>query len=448
MEIILIVPLIVLAGVFAMAEIALVSVRKPRLQRWAAQGNTSAQVALDLANKPETFLATVQMGMTLIGIFAGAFGERTLSLRIESYLNTIPRLAPYGHAISLVTVVGAVTYVTLIIGELVPKQIALHSPERFASALAKPMMALSRVGAPVVSILNASARMVVRAFRIRPSEEPLVTEEEIKVIMEQGAEAGLIEESEHQTVRRLFRLSDRAVISLMKPRHDIVWLDADAPAERTMKQVVASAHSRFPVARGSLDNIVGMVKEKDLLACCMSGRPLNLTDTAHPPLFVPGAIPAFRLLEMFKKSQTHIALVIDEYGDVEGLVTINDFFEDLVGEVASADMPQERHAVQRTDGSWLIDGKMLVHDFKELLNLGTLPGEEQSSYLTLGGFVMMQVGRVPVAADSFEADGPPLRGGRHGWKTCRQGAGPAPVVIRRREQGGTGIRAVFLTVRA
>jgi putative hemolysin len=405
MEIFLIVPLIVLAGVFAMAEIALVSVRKPRLQQWAAQGNSSAQVALDLANKPEIFLATVQMGMTLIGIFAGAFGERTLSLRIESYLSGIPPLAPYGHAISLVAVVGAVTYVTLIIGELVPKQIALHSPERFASALAKPMMAFSRAGAPIVTILNKSASLVLRAFRVRPSEEPLVTEEEIKVIMEQGAEAGLLEESEHQTVRRLFRLSDRAVTSLMKPRHDIVWLDADAPVEQTMKQVVASSHSRFPVARGSLDNIVGIAKEKDLLAGCMGGRPLNLIDVSQPPLFVPGAIPAFRLLEMFKKSQTHVALVIDEYGDVEGLVTINDFFEDLVGEVASADMPEERHAVQRPDGSWVVDGKMLVHDFKEVLSLGKLPGEERSSYLTLGGFVMMQIGRVPVAGDSFDAVG-------------------------------------------
>jgi putative hemolysin len=405
MEIILIVPLIVLAGMFAMAEIALVSVRKPRLQQWAAQGNTSAQVALDLANKPETFLATVQMGMTLIGIFAGAFGERTLAIRIESYLNGFPRLAPYGHLISLATVVGAVTYVTLIIGELVPKQIALRSPERFASALAKPMMALSRVGAPIVTVLNSSASVVLRAFRIRPSDEPLVTEEEIKVIMEQGAEAGLLEKSEHETVRRLFRLSDRAVMALMIPRHDIVWLDADAPTEQTMKQVVTSSHSRFPVARGSLDNIVGVAKEKDLLAGCMGGGPLNLLAVAQPPLFVPGAIPAFQLLEMFKKSRTHIALVVDEYGDVEGLVTINDFFEDLVGDVASADTPQERHAVQRPDGSWLIDGKMPVHDFKELLNLGKLPGEERGSYLTLGGFVMMQIGRVPAAGDHFEAAG-------------------------------------------
>lgn len=405
MEIILILPLIALAGVFAMAEIALVSVRKPRLQQSANQGDTRAQVALDLANSPETFLATVQMGTTLIGIFAGAFGERTLAIRIESYLNSIPRLAPYGHAISLITVVGAITYVSLIIGELVPKQIALRRPERFASALAKPMRALSQVGAPIVIVLNKSASMVLRAFRIQPSKEPLVTEEEIKVIMEQGAEAGLIEKAEHETVRRLFRLSDRAVMALMKPRHDIVWLDADAPTEQTMKLVAASSHSRFPVARSSLDDIVGMVKEKDLLACCMSGRPLNLTDVAQPALFVPGAIPAFRLLEMFKKSRTHIALVVDEYGDIEGLVTINDFFEDLVGEVASADEPQERHAMQRPDGSWLIDGEMPVHDFKELLNLGKLPGEERGSYLTLGGFIMVQIGHIPVVNDSFESEG-------------------------------------------
>ena len=223
--------------------------------------------------------------------------------------------------------------------------------------------------------------------------------------MEQGAEAGLLERSEHETVRRLFRLSDRAVMALMKPRHDIVWLDVNAPAAQTMKQVVASSHSRFPVARGSLDSVVGMVKEKDLLACCMGGGPLNLIEAAQPPLFVPGAIPAFRLLEMFKKSQTHVALVVDEYGDVEGLVTINDFFEDLVGDVASADEPQERFALQRPDGSWFIDGKMLVHDFKERLNLGNLPGEERGSYLTVGGFVMMQMGRVPVTGDRFEAAG-------------------------------------------
>ena len=383
----------------------MVSVRKPRLQQSANQGDTRAQVALDLANSPETFLATVQMGTTLIGIFAGAFGERTLAIRIESYLNSIPRLAPYGHAIYHYRRRCHRVRLTHN-GELVPKQIALRRPEQSYSQ--RPCEADE-------GTLSSGRAHCDRLEQIRQhgpacvphpaSKEPLVTEEEIKVIMEQGAEAGLIEKAEHETVRRLFRLSDRAVMALIKPRHDIVWLDADAPTEQTMKLVAASSHSRFPVARSSLDDIVGMVKEKDLLACCMSGRPLNLTDVAQPALFVPGAIPAFRLLEMFKKSRTHIALVVDEYGDVEGLVTINDFFEDLVGEVASADEPQERHAMQRPDGSWLIDGEMPVHDFKELLNLGKLPGEERGSYLTLGGFIMVQIGHIPVVNDSFEAEG-------------------------------------------
>jgi putative hemolysin len=224
-------------------------------------------------------------------------------------------------------------------------------------------------------------------------------------MMEQGAEAGVIEETEHEMVSRLFRLSDRAVVALMKPRRDIAWLDIDDPIEENMKKVAASLHSRFPVVQGSLDHVIGIVQQADLLKCLLAGKQPNLKDDARPPLFVPSAIPAFRLLEMFKTSRTHIALVVDEYGAVQGLVTLNDFFEDLVGEVASADTPQERYAVQREDGSWLVDGKMIVHDFKELMNVARLPGEESGSYQTVGGFVMMQIGRIPVATDTFEATG-------------------------------------------
>jgi putative hemolysin len=405
MEIIIIFLLIVLNGVFAMAEIALVSVRKPRLQQWSDGGNTSAHVALDLANKPETFLSTTQLGMTLIGILMGAFGERTLSGRIEAQLNRIPTLAPYGQTLSLVFVVVVITYFLLVIGELVPKRLALHSPERLASILAKPMNVVSRLGSPFVHILSDSTNAVLSLLRIRPSEEPPVTEEEIKVMMEQGAEAGVIEETEHEMVSRLFRLSDRAVVALMKPRRDIVCLDIDDPIEENMKKVAASLHSRFPVVQGSLDHVIGIIQENDLLKCCLAGQQPNLKNVVRPPLFVPAAVPAFRLLEMFKASHTHIALVVDEYGDVQGLVTLNDFFEDLVGEVASADTPQERYAVQRGDGSWLVDGKMIVHDFKELMNVARLPGEESGSYQTVGGFVMMQLGRIPAASDTFEALG-------------------------------------------
>jgi magnesium and cobalt exporter, CNNM family len=405
MEIIIILLLVLLNGAFSMAEMALVSVRKPRLQQWADGGNSGAQAALDLADKPESFLPITQLGMTLIGILAGAFGEQSLSGRIESYVDRFPRLAAYGPAIALVAVVVSITYVSVVIGELVPKRVALHNPERLASVLAKPMKLISRAGRPFVGVLNASTNAILGLLRISRSEDPPVTEEEIKVIMEQGAEAGVIEKTEHEMVNRLFRLNDRAVEALMKPRRDIVSLDIDAPVAENMEKVAGSAHSRFPVVQGSLDRVIGIVQENELLKCYLAGKPPDLKDAARVPLFVPAAVPAFRLLEMFKASHTHIALVVDEYGAVEGLVTINDFFEDLVGEVASAPWPQKRHAVQRPDGSWLVDGKMTIHDFKELMNLAKLPGEERRGYHTLGGFVMVQIGRVPVAADTFEAQG-------------------------------------------
>jgi putative hemolysin len=405
MEIIIILLLIMLNGAFSMAEMALVSVRKPRLQQWANGGSAGARTALDLADKPESFLSITQLGMTLIGILTGAFGEQSLGGRFELYLNGIPHLAPYGPALALVFVVVAITYVSVVIGELVPKRLALHSPERLASVLAKPMNVISRVGRPFVHLLNASTNAILGLLRIHPSEEAPVTEEEIKVIMEQGAEAGVIEKTEHDMVNRLFRLNDRAVEALMKPRREIVSLDIDAPVEENMEKVAVSSHSRFPVVQGSLDRVIGIVQENELLKCCLAGKPPNLKDAARPPLFVPAAVPPFRLLEMFKASHTRIAFVVEEYGAVEGLVTLNDFFEDLVGEVASAHMPQKRQAVQRPDGSWLVDGKMTVHDFKELMNLAKLPGEERRGYHTLGGFVMVQIGRVPVTSDTFEAQG-------------------------------------------
>ena len=405
MEIIIIFLLIMLNGAFSMAEMALVSVRKPRLQQWADEGSAGARAALDLAEKPESFLSITQLGLTLIGILTGAFGEQSLGGRIELYLNGIPPLAPYGPALALIFVVVTITYVSVVVGELVPKRLALHSPERLASAFAKPMNVISGVGRPFVHILNGSTNAILGLLRIHPSEEPSVTEAEIKVIMDQGAEAGVIEKTERDMVNRLFRLNDRSVEALMKSRREIVSLDIDASIAENMERVAVSSHSRFPVVQGSLDRVIGIVQENELLKCCLAGKPPNLKEAARPPLFVPAAVPAFRLLEMFKASHTRIALVVDEYGAVEGLVTLNDFFEDLVGEVASAPMPQRRYAVQRPDGSWLVDGKMTIHDFKELMNLAKLPSEERRGYHTLGGFVMVQIGRVPAAADTFEVQG-------------------------------------------
>ena len=397
--------LIVVNGIFVMAEMALVSSRKPRLQQWANEGSSRPQTALELSANPDRFLATTQIGITVISILTGAYGERTLTSQLAMRLDGFPSVARYSESLAFAVVVALIAYFSLVIGELVPKRVALHNPERIAAAMAKPMNFFSRLGAPIVRLLGSSTRVVLRTFSLKPSDEPPVTQEEIKVMMEQGAEAGVFEEAEHDIVKSIFKLGDRAVSALMKPRREVVWLDLDDPFEETKKKLASSLYSRFPVGQGSLDNTLGIVQTKDLLTRCLAGVRIDLKENLRPPLFVPEGLPALKLLEMFKKSRTHMALVVDEYGGVEGLVTLNDILEDLVGDVASVDMPQERMIVQRPDGSWLIDGKLLIDDLKEALKIPKLPEELSGSYQTLGGLVMLQVGRVPVTGDTFEAAG-------------------------------------------
>jgi magnesium and cobalt exporter, CNNM family len=397
--------LILVNGVFVMAEMAVVSSRKPRLQQFANEGSTGAQTALDLAGNPDRFLATTQIGITLIAILTGAYGERTLTDRLSKSLEQFPRLDGYSGTFAFLIVVIAITYLSLVIGELLPKRLALHNPERIASAMSSSMNFLSRLCAPAVLLISGSTRLVIGALGLHPSAEPPVTEEEIKVMMEQGTEAGVFEEAEHDIVKSIFKLGDRGVSALMKPRREVVWLDVDDPFSENQKKLASSLYSRFPVAQGSLDNVLGIVQTKDLLTRCLAGSKMDLKDNLRPPLFVPEGLPALRLLEMFKKSRTHMALVVDEYGGVEGLVTLNDILEDLVGDVASVDMPEERQVVVRPDGSMLIDGKLQIDDLKELLKISKLPDEESGSYQTLGGLVMLQVGRVPVTGDTFEVEG-------------------------------------------
>ena len=403
--IIVILLLIIISGVFVTAEMALISARKPRLQQMADEGYSGARTALDLASNPDRFLSTTQIGITLVGILMGAYGERTLTNRLAPQLEQITSLAPYSETVAFAIVVVLMAYLTLVLGELVPKRLGLHNPERIASSMARVMNFLSRLGAPVVRLLGGSTSLVLKAFRLKPSEEPPVTQEEITVMMEQGTEAGVFEEAEHDIVKSIFKLSDRAVSALMKPRREVVWLDIDDPWEEAQKKIALSLYSRFPVAQSSLDNVLGIVQAKDLLTRCLAGGRMDLKLNLRPPLFVPEGVPALKLLEMFKKSRTHMALVVDEYGGVEGLVTLNDILEDLVGDVASVDMPEEKQIVKRADGSWLIDGKIAVDDLKELLDVPKLPDEDSGSYHTLGGLVMLQMGRVPVSGDVFETDG-------------------------------------------
>ena len=368
-EVLIIFVLLIANGIFAMSEIAIVSARKTRLQQLAEEGNASAQTALDLATNSSQFLSTVQIGITLIGILAGAFGGATLAEGIASGLATIPLLMPYSEAIGVGIVVVVITYLSLIIGELVPKRVALNNPERIAASVAGPMNALSRVASPLVRLLSGSTDVIIRLLGIKPSDEPAVTEEEVKVLIEQGTQVGVFHPVEQDMIEGVLRLGERSVAAVMTPRTQIVWIDLNDPAEEIYRKVVGSHHSRFPVARESLDNFLGIILAKDLLAQHWQGQPLDLKSLLREPLFVPETMPALRLLELFKKKGTHVAMVLDEYGGVQGMITHNDILEDIAGNVSVPGEPAEPQAVRREDGSWLVDGLLHIDRLKEIFDL-------------------------------------------------------------------------------
>jgi putative hemolysin len=397
--------LIMVNGIFAMSEIAIVSARKTRLQQWAEAGDATARAALELANTPNQFLSTIQIGVTLIGILVGAFGGATIARELASGLEQIPALAPYSRPLSLGIVVLLTTYLSLIVGELVPKRVALNNPERIAAVVARPMRALSRIAYPVVHLLGLSTELVLRLLGMKPSTEPPVTEEEIRALIEQGTQAGMFEAVEQEMVDRVFRLGDRRVSAVMTPRTEIVWLDLDDPPEEIRRTITGSVHSRFLVAQGGLDNVLGVVHAKDLLTQCLGEQPMDLTTTLQQPVYVPESMPALKVLELFKQSRSHIALAVDEYGGIQGLVTPNDILEAIVGDLPVAGEVAEPLAIQREDGSWLLDGMLPVDEFKAIFDVGPLPGEEQAVYHTLAGFVILQLGRIPRAGDHFEWEG-------------------------------------------
>ncbi|AVH72847.1 hemolysin family protein [Nostoc sp. 'Lobaria pulmonaria (5183) cyanobiont'] len=401
-EILIILVLIIANGVFSMSEMAIVSARKVRLQQLANQGDAKAKVALKLAESPNHFLSTVQVGISLIGILTGAFGGATIASRLAIYVKRVPLLAPYSDPLSFGIVVLLITYFSLIVGELVPKRLALNNPERIASIVAIPMQALAAIASPVVFLLSASTDLILRLLGITASTEPQVTEEEIKILIEQGTEAGTFEEAEQDMVERVFRLGDRPVSYLMTPRPDIVWLDLDDSAEENRQKMVDSAYSRYPVCQGGLDNVLGVIPVTDLLARSFRGEPLDLTIGLRQPVFVPESTRGLKVLELFKQTITHMALVVDEYGVIQGLVTLNDIMSEIVGDVPSTDGQDQPQAVQREDGSWLLDGMLPVEEFLELFGMEEWESEERGSYQTLGGFVITHLGRIPTAADYFE----------------------------------------------
>lgn len=405
MDILLILLLILMNGVFAMSEIALISARKTRLQHWADEGRTGAARALKMANEPSHFLSTVQVGITLIGVLNGAIGESAIALRLEKYLDTLPELAPYSRHLSVAVMVIVVTYVSLIIGELVPKRLAMRNPEPIASFFAGPMRVLSILAYPLVKLLSLSTELVLLLFGRKKNKEPSVTEEEIQVLMEQGAEEGVFDHSEHEFVSNIFRLDDKMVASVMTPRKDIFMLDLEDAFEANREKLLRSPYSRFPLCRSGFEHILGIVRAKDILNSQMRGAAIDLAGLVKPPLYVLANISLMHFLEECKKTRNHFALVVDEYGEVEGLVTLNDVMESIVGDIATEELQEEPAVVQREDGSWLVDGMMPVDKFKDQFDMDGLLDEAKGNFHTVGGFVMLHLGRVPKSSDYFEWEG-------------------------------------------
>jgi putative hemolysin len=398
-EVILVLLLVIINGVFALSEMAIVSSRKARLQQRINEGDTDAIIALKLSEHPNDFLATVQIGITLIGVLAGAVGGATISDAMALWFASLPALKPYAESISLGIVVVVITFLSLLLGELVPKRLALHNPERIAGIVATPMLFLSKLFSPAVKFMGAATDLVLRMMGVKPTLEPPVTEEEILVQLDQGTQAGVFEEAEQDMVEGVFRLHDRRVFSLITPRSEIVWLDVNDTTEEIKQVIEESMYSQFPVCEDSLDNVLGTIKARDLLLESLHGEPLRLKLNLQPVTYIPETAHASRALEIFKSGSAEMLMVVDEFGSVQGLLTISDILEEIVGDIEDGS-PQ---ATQRQDGSWLLDGMLSVEDFKEIFNIRRMPDEEE--YETLGGFVMSHLGRVPAPAENFDWGG-------------------------------------------
>src|SRR5918996_4184060 len=398
LEIVVVLALVLLNGFFAMSEIAVVSARPARLEALAHQGRRGARLALGLARDPGRMLSTVQIGITLVGIVAGAFGGARLAEPLSGALARLPGLAPFSPEIAYTLVVVAITYLSLIIGELVPKHLALRAPERVAALVAPTVDLISRISTPAVWLLEMSSRFVLRLLGSEAQPAETVTEEEVRMLIAEGTRAGVFHQQEREMIERVLRLADRPVRAIMTPRVELVWLDVEDGPEEVARVIRESGHSRFVVAKDSLDEVLGVVHVRGLLEACLSGRSLDLRSALRPMLVVPDTMPILRALEALRQARVSMALVVDEYGEVEGVVTVADVLEAVVGDMPERRLGEEAAIVRRDDGSMLMDGMLAIDELKLALGFDSLPDED--SYHTLAGFVLAQLGRVPAEGES------------------------------------------------
>lgn len=398
MEIAILLGLILLNGLFAMSEIALVTARRARLQKLAEAGDAAAGAAMQLGDDPNRFLSTVQIGITSIGILNGIVGEATLAQPFALWLEGLGMRSSLSHHFATGLVVVCITYFSIVLGELVPKRLGQISPEPIARLVARPMLWLAAISKPFVRLLSGSTQLVLRSFGVSERTEPSVTQEEINLLLAEGSSAGVIEQHEHQMVRNVFRLDDRQIASLMVPRGDVVYFDVEESLEANLKRFENSDHSRYPVLRGGWSEVLGVATARQLLAQTLRGEKPSLTQQLQPAVFVPESLTGMELLENFKNSGVQLAFIVDEYGEVQGIVTLQDVLEAITGEFKTP-RAEESWAVQREDGSWLLDGLIPVPELKDRLGLKGVPEEERGRYNTLSGMMMLLLGRLPQTGD-------------------------------------------------
>lgn len=400
-EFVVILILVIINGFFSMAEIAIVSSRKSRLEGLAKKGDTGARLALKLSSQPTRLLATVQIGITLIGILTGAFGGASFTDEMAAVIQYIPFIGVYSHPIALVVVVLTITYLSLIVGELVPKKVALQNPERIARIVAGPMSLVSSLSWPAVWLLSHSTEVLITGLKLKAPEEPVVTEDEIKSLMAQGTNLGEFDEVEQDIVERVFHMGDRKVGSLMTNRIDLEWLDINDDFEINRDKILKSDYSSFPLCDDELDKVLGILYTKKFL--------ISLHDTPNPdlraimekPIFVPENMTAFKVFEKFKEKQSRIVIVVDEFGAVQGMVTMNDFIEALLGELDNSDKGDDEVIIKRQDGSWLIDALLSFEEFIAYFEIDDVVQEDRTGFHTLGGFILHLSEQIPRTGEVF-----------------------------------------------
>lgn len=404
MDIAILFGLIFLNGFFAMSEIALVTARKTRLQNLAQQGDNAAATALRLGEDPTFFLSAIQIGITSIGVLSGIVGEAALSPPFSAWLQGFGVEADIANPLATVLVVVSITYFSIVLGELVPKRIGQISPEAIARFVARPMLWLAILTKPFVMLLSGSTRLLLHLLGVKDTGNNSVTEEDIHHLLSEGSDAGVIEQQEHQMVRNVFRLDDRQIASFMVPRNDVVFLDADEPLTESLSQVEAHRYTRFPVVRGNWEEVLGLVSTSELLNQLLRGEQPSLTEHLSPAVFVPESLTGMELLENFKDSGGQMVFIIDEYGEIQGIVTLHDLMEAITGEFKPQSQ-EDAWAIQREDGSWLLDGLIPVPELKDRLGLLSVPEEDRGRYHTLSGMLMLILGRLPQTTDYCEWEG-------------------------------------------